>query len=173
MPFTHPSENRLRIDAENPTFIERWVVGTYLVAGVFPTEGCGLSVERLVAQIPSFYAATRSQKRAMWPRGICGYYLIPIYIAESFDADVIEWVHSYHPYSWAIWHVPVLYNRATNGVEKRAYLDPRADKYHSYGSAFRPYLESIIGTGLRAISHRFGYELPETVNGKSVQKATA
>jgi hypothetical protein len=73
MSITHPSENRLRIDAENPTFVKRWVVGTYLVAGVFPTEGRGLTVEHLVAQIPFFYTTARLHKQAIWPRGICGY----------------------------------------------------------------------------------------------------
>lgn len=156
------------LDAEHPTFVERWIAGTYIVAGIFPIEGRSLTVERLVAQIPSFYAVTRSHKRAMWPRGICGYYLIPIYIAESFDADVIEWVHSYHPYRWAIWHVPVLYTSTDNSVDKRAYGDPRSDR-HGYGSSFWLYLESIIGTELRTVSRRFGYELPEKVNGKAVQ----
>jgi hypothetical protein len=157
------------LDGEHPTFDERWVAGTYIVAGIFPSEGRSLTVERLIAQIPSFYALTRSHKRAMWPRGICGYYLIPIYVAESFDAGVIEWVRSYHPYRWAIWHVPVLYTSTANSVDKRAYGNSRSDKC-SYGSYFWPYLESIIDRGLRAVSHRFGYELPETVNGKPVQK---
>jgi hypothetical protein len=165
-------EPNYSLDAEHPTFVERWIVGTYIVAGVFPTEGRSLTVESLVAQIPSFYNATRSHKRAIWPRGICGYFLIPIYIAESFDTDVIEWVHSYHPYRWAIWHVPVLYNSTDNSVDNRAYGKSRSDKW-GYGSFFWPYLESIIGTGLRAVSHRFGYELPETVNGKTVQKGAA
>ena len=148
MPTTHSAESQLCIDAEHPTFVERWVVGTYLVAAIFPTDGRSLTLEHLVSQVPTFYAAARSHKQAIWPRGVCGYYLIPIYIAESFDASVIEWVHSYHPYRWAIWHVPVLYTTTHNSVEKRAYRDPRSDKYHWHGSAFRPYLEHVIGTAL-------------------------
>ena len=166
----HVDRMVMGINAEQPTFLERWVFGTYLVMGVFPTDGQGLTVERLIAEIPSLYSTTRSHKQAMWPRGVCGYYLIPIYVSESFDASITDWVHSYHPYRWAIWHMPVLYASATNSVEKRAYGDPRADKYHHYGSAFRPYLEDIIGLGLRAVSRRFGHELPERVNGSPVQK---
>ena len=160
-----PTESHLQVDAQGPTFLEQWVAGTYLVTGLFPSDGRGLTVERMIQQIPAFYAESRSHKRVMWPRGVCGYFLVPIYTADSFDASVIEWVHSYHPYRWAIWHTPVLYHSNDNSVDKRFYGDPRADKYYWYGSAFRPYLEDVIGVGLRSVARRFGYECPQKVDG--------
>lgn len=161
------------INAKQPTFLERWVAGTYLVTGIFPTDGRELTIERMIAAIPSLYTTTRANKQARWPRGLCGYFLVPIYTAPSFDPGVIEWVHSFHPYRWVIWHVPVLYHTATNAVDKRVYGDPRSDKYHHYGSTFRPYLENVIGSALRAVARPFGHQLPETVNGQPTQKTTS
>jgi hypothetical protein len=160
-----PIETDLQIDAQAPTFLEQWVAGTYLVTGIFPTDGRGLSVERMVQSIPAFYAQSRSHKRSAWPRGICGYFLVPIYTADAFDANVVEWVHSFHPYRWAIWHTPVLYHTADNGAEKRFYGDPRTDKYYWYGSAYVPYLEHVIAVALRSVARSFGYERPQRVNG--------
>ena len=64
-----PTQSHLQIDAQSPTFLEQWVAGTYLVTSIFPTDGRGLTVERMIQQIPAFYTDARSHKRAMWPRG--------------------------------------------------------------------------------------------------------
>lgn len=154
------------VDSDRPTFLEQWVAGTYLVSGVFPIDGNSLAVDQVMARVPALYAATKSQKRIRWPRGVCGYYLMPIYVSDSFDARVIEWVHSYHRYRWAIWHEPVLYCRADNTGHTRA-------DYGLYGSAFRGYLVNLVGAAFCSVSLRCGHEFPCKINGKSVESDKA
>jgi hypothetical protein len=146
------------VHEERPTFLEQWVAGTYVVAGIFPTDGTGLNIEQMKEQIPWLYATTRAHKRARWPKGICGYYLLPVYTAECFHPKVIEWVHSYHRYRWAIWHEPVLYATKANVAELRA-------DYSLHGSAFRSHLTNLIDASLRTIARRFGHEFPRMING--------
>jgi hypothetical protein len=153
---------KIEVDSNNPTFLERWVSGTYLVSGIFPIEKDLLTVEQITAQIPSLYSSTKSNKQTKWPRGICGYYLIPIYIAEAFNQNVIDWVHSSHPYRWAIWHEPILYCNGDNSAHLRK-------DYGIYGQSFRPYLFNIIKNALFAVAGRFNHRFPEKLNGQIVE----
>ncbi len=139
------------------TFIEQWIAGTYLVCGIFPSEVQGLTVSDAAERIPALYATTKSQKRRYWPRGVCGYYLIPIYISSSFDATVVEWAREFHRYRWAIWHEPILYSTAHNTVDMRA-------DYGLYASAYRPFLFRIVHTALAAVTSRFHPGTNATIN---------
>ena len=149
------------VDAECPTFLERWVGGTYLVTGVFPITRSHLTVNGMESRVDEFYAATKSRKRGIWPRGICAYYLIPIYSCPNFPDDVVDWVHHRHSYQWAIWHEPVLYACADNVAHMRS-------DYGMFGAAFRPYLLSVIWGGLFGAARRNGCEHPSRMNGQDV-----
>jgi hypothetical protein len=150
----------LKIDATRPTFFEQWVSGTYLVSGVFPIESNSLNIPQVVSKIPLLYSELKSSKQANWPRGICGYYLIPIYIVDSLDESVIAWVQSYHSYRWVIWHEPILYCKTDN----TSYL---RNDYGHRGSAFRNYLSNVISETLKTVSSRFNFEFP-TINGRKI-----
>jgi hypothetical protein len=154
-----------QIDATKPTFLEQWVSGTYLVSGVFPIESNTLTIQQVVSKIPLLYSEVKSSKRANWPRGICGYYLIPVYISYSFDESVVAWVHSFHSYRWAIWHEPVLYCKADNTSHLR-------NDYGYRGNAFRAYLSNVIGDTLKTVSSRFNFEFPK-INGRKIDLITS
>ncbi|MGD1087350.1 MAG: hypothetical protein ABR955_01305 [Verrucomicrobiota bacterium] len=153
-----------QINASEPTFLAQWVSGTYLVSGVFPIESNSLTTQQVVLKIPSLYLAAKSSKLAKWPRGICGYYLIPVYIADFFDESVVAWVHSYHFFRWAIWHEPVLYCKADNTAHSR-------NDYGLRGKAFRVYLSNVMGGALKTVASRFNFEFPEKINGRKVDLA--
>jgi len=149
-------------DPLSPNFSEQWLRGTYLVSGVFPIQKSGLTIRDIIEQIPALYDETISHKRAIWPRGICGYFLVPIYISDSFDELVQNWVRSYHRYRWAIWHEPLLYNKHDNVVYMRS-------DYGTHGAAFRPYLAKIIGSALTTITHKYHMSFPRKKNGDALQ----
>ena len=152
------SAEQVPVDPTNPTFFERWVSGTYLVSGVFPMERNKLTVQEMKSDIPLLYSSLKLNKKARWPKGICGYYVIPLYIADSFDNDVVNWVHTLHKYRWAIWHEPVLYCKVDNTAHHR-------NDYGLYGRNFRPDLFSILRKALTAVSNRFNFKFPDQING--------
>ncbi len=150
---------RAVVNAMQPSFIEQWVSGTYLVCGVFPTRCSSVTVQEMEAKLPGFYEEVRRHQERRWPRGLAGYYVIPIYIAPGFSSEVVAWVHGRHPYRWAIWHEPVLYDLETHTVEMRA-------DYGAFGSVFTPYLFRVIDAALRALSRHHGRSHVAAINGQ-------
>lgn len=150
MNFFQPRNRERIINVEGETFHEQWVAGTYLVVGVFPRHCRALTINQLKDNIPDFFDLLRKNKRAIWPRGICAYYAIPIYIAEEFDRTVIDWVHRRPGYKYAMWHEPVLYNTKQNTAET-------FNRQGIFGSAFQPFLSQVISTSLDAISKHQGH----------------
>jgi hypothetical protein len=139
--------------SEGDTYHEQWVAGTYIVSGVFQRR-CYVTVEQLDHDIPQFFQLLRQNKRAIWPRGICGYYAIPIYTADRFQQTVIDWVHRRPQYKYAMWYEPVLYDRVHNIAQTRA-------SWGRNGEAFRAFLFGIISAALDALRRHEGHaELP-------------
>jgi len=157
-----PNKYWFPIDPVKPTIHAQWVKIAYFVIGIFPMEVERLSVEQISAKIPSLYATTKSHTKLRWPRGISVFFLFPVYIAESFDAAVIEWVHLQHLYRYAIEHEPFLYNKSDNAMHMR--MD-----YGLRGSLYRPYLANVMGQAMHVIAGRFGHEFPQKLNGKEVK----
>src|SRR4051794_23640373 len=99
---------------QGPLFDEQWVAGTYLVSGVFFLDGSGLTPAGVTDAVDLLYERTKEQKRRAWPRGLCGYYIIPVFSASSFSEEVVKFVHTRIAFRWAIWPEPVLYRTTEN-----------------------------------------------------------
>ena len=147
--------HRLRADAR---FIEGWMRGTYIVAGIFaiPTEI--LTVAEIQNNIPTLHAITKEAKRGWWPRGISGLYLFPFYLGNGFPPDVIQYVQKRQPYRYAVWHEPVLYDLSQNAVWMRS-------DYGNYGSAFFPLVFDLYRKAFGIIAQRIGKTAPNSING--------
>ena len=126
-------------------FIEGWMRGTYVVAGIFAIPTDTLTVTTLNAHIPFLYEGTKHAKRGWWPRGVAGTFLFPFYFASGFAPEVTSWVQRRHPYRWAIWHEPVLYDINRHAVTMRA-------DYGHFGSAFYPLVHALYIRAFKAIS---------------------
>ncbi len=157
-----PNRYHFKIDNCKPTFLEQWVSGTYIVTGVFPTTCHTLTLDDIAQSIPSLYSTVKLHKKSFWPRGICGYYLIPVYITSSPEQPTIEWIHVRHPYRWGVWHEPLLYNHLDNTAHMRT-------DYGLANSAYREYLFNIFGATFQAISQEFGFDFPNRINGLEVK----
>ena len=147
-------------EVREPQFEEQWCAGTYLVSGVFFFNGAGLVSSDITNAIRPLYERTKIKKRAIWPRGLSGYYIIPIFTAPSFDEDVVSYVHVRMPFQWAIWPEPVLYRNTDNSAERR-------NDYRLHGAAFHSYLNKIIASGLNVVAELAGHQNPCIVNGRS------
>lgn len=147
-------------DAEPPrheAFVhQRWIAGTYIVSGVFPRDGTDFRGHRAMDEIPVFYAVLREMRKWKLPRGLAAYHVIPIYVADSFDRHAIDWVSYRHPYRYAIWYEPVLYNARTNNASIRK-------DYGLMASAFYPQLRSMMYPGLAHVARLFDHPFP-TIN---------
>ena len=149
--------HRLCADAQ---FIEGWMRGTYIVAGIFAIPTDTLDVPALKAHIPLLYEGTKQAKRGWWPRGVAGTYLFPFYLAPRFSPEVTSWVQRRHPYRWAIWHEPMLYDISRHAVTMRG-------DYSLFGSAFYPLVGALYLRALKAISLRLGRQFPDFINGRA------
>jgi hypothetical protein len=141
-------------------FIEGWMRGTYVVAGIFAIPSESLTITELQRNIPTLYDAASKAKRAWWPRGLCGTFLFPFYIGLAFDPAVIEWVQRRRPYRYAIWHEPVLYDVDRNAVWMRS-------DYGQFGSAFHPMVFELYRRALALIAGRIQKPRPDFINGVS------
>ena len=141
---------------------ERWISGTYIVSGVYtiPVSRIGMNV--LQDNLHNLFSMLREKRARKWPRGICGYYAIPIYVGNSFSLDVVQWVQSRPKYRYAMWHEPVLYDRAENV----AFMNT---KLGMYGLAFREYLAERTFTSLANIARNDNHSSFPSVNGKIIQ----
>ena len=146
--------------AEGNTFHEQWISGTYIVAGVFQIPVNSLSTVELNANIPHWFDMLASSKKAWWPRGICGYFAIPIYACPFFDQPVIDLVHNRPKYRYAMWHEPVLYDFRANTAQTNA-------NYGLYCSAFRFFLFETIITTLYGLHQKYGHREFPKVNGRT------
>ena len=95
-------------ETQSPLFTEQWQAGTYLVSVVFFFDGSGITPAGITDAISPLYESTKKQRRCAWPRGLSGFYIIPIFTAASFCKEVIQCVHMRMPFHWAIWPEPVL-----------------------------------------------------------------
>lgn len=146
------------IPALAPLFAEQWFAGTYLVSGTFFLEGAGLDPEKIMAQVAPLYREVRHQKKKAWPKGLAGFFVIPIFCGSPFSDEVCTWARSRHPYRWAIWPEPLLYDVSENTVVLR-------EDYRHFGRAFFPYLNQLFTAGLHRAATHFGHaSLPRKKN---------
>lgn len=143
------------------TFHEQWVSGTYIVSGVFQLPCHRLDLRDIQEQIPRLFEALRKTKSGWWPKGICGYFAIPIYTADTFEQTVVEWVHSRPKYKYAMWHEPVLYDRVRNVVEMN-------NSWGNDGSAFRIFLFDVIHKALHGLARKERHATFPLVNGRGI-----
>ncbi len=148
--FQHRAKN-FEPKTASPNFHEQWVVGTYVVTGLFGSTVSNLTINDIESRIPQLYDMTRQAQHAWWPRGIAGYYLITIYSGTVFDSEVIEWVHLRPKYRWAVWHEPILYNLKSNSIEMNR-------NWGRYCAAFRPYLSDILRSQLAHTAKEHGFD---------------
>jgi hypothetical protein len=146
---------RLSTDAR---FIEGWMRGTYVVAGVFAIPSEALTVAEIERNIPALYAVTQSAKKGWWPRGLSGTFLFPFYIGTHFEPDVIARVQRRRRYRWAVWHEPVLYDVVRNGVWMRS-------DYGLYGSAFYPLTFDLYRRAMLSVAELLQKAMPDFING--------
>ena len=139
-------------------FIEGWMRGTYVVAGIFAIPSEAVTVTELQSNIPTLHAATKKAKRGWWPRGVSGMFLFPFYLGTHFEPAAIKWVQRRQSYRWAIWHEPVLYDIAQNAVWMRS-------DYGHFGSAFYPLVFELYRRGLTLIAERLQKPIPDFING--------
>ena len=78
---------------------------------------------------------------------------------EKFSSEQIEWVQHHHPYRWAIWHEPVLYDISENAVWMRA-------DYGHFGSAFYPLVFDLYRRSFTVIAERLQRPQPDFINGR-------
>lgn len=152
----------LKAEPEGDTYHEQWVSGTYIVAGVFQRRPARISVQEIQSDAPRLFDLLKTNKRARWPKGICGYYAIPIYTCDVLDAAVVDWVHSRPKYRYAMWHEPILYDRDRNIAEMNA-------GWRLYGAAFRVFLFEVIFTALNGLAKKDGHPTFPQVNGEQVR----
>jgi hypothetical protein len=157
-----PPKHRQLREVREPVFDEQWVAGTYLISGIFFFDSPSLTSAVIADAINPLYERTKKQRRRAWPRGVSGYYIIPIFTAPSFDDQVVNFVHVRMTFRWAIWPEPVLYRSADNTVEQRA-------DYGLHGAAFYYYVQTMIGASVGVVAKLAGYKYPCAVNGHPIQ----
>src|ERR1041384_1503794 len=154
-----------RVSADG-RFIEGWMRGTYVVAGIFAIPCESLTVTELQRNIPTLYDATLKAKQGWGPRGLSGTFLFPFYISWTFEPSVIEWVQRRQPYRYAIWHEPVLYDVSRNAVWMRS-------DYGHFGSFFYPLVFQLYRRALTLIAERIQKPKPDFINGNSTDSKSA
>ena len=149
------------IDFTNLKIDERWVSGTYIVCGMINRNVPTIDIHELIENRPVLFSSIRKNRRAFWPRGICGYYAIPVYIADGFSREVINWVQNRPKYRYAMWHEPLLYDYNEN----QAFTNARWGRYGLY---FRTYLSERILDSLMDLIAIYGHEELPLVNGQKI-----
>lgn len=140
---------------------ERWISGTYIVSGVFIIPVNRIGENALQDNLSALFSTLQEKRSRKWPRGICGYYAIPIYVGKGFSSDVVQWVQSRPKYRYAMWHEPVLYDRSENV----AFMNTRWGKY---GLAFREYLAERTFSSLATIVKNDNHSVFPVVNGQRI-----
>ncbi len=141
---------------------EQWVSGTYIVAGIFLRRSESIRSGQIQSDISGFFDLLKKKRKRRWPRGICAYYAIPVYICDKLDFNAVKWVHSRPRYRYAMWHEPVLYDRHNNLAEMNA-------AWGLYSSSFRSFLSNLIFAALSELADHEGHvSFPQT-NGKQIE----
>jgi hypothetical protein len=143
-------------------FLEGWMCGTYVVAGVFAIPCETVALTDIQEALPVLHSVTQDAKRGWWPRGISGMFLFPFYLGTDFDPKLVEWVQKRHPYRYAVWHEPVLYDIPRNSAWMR-------NDYGLYGSAFRPLVLKLHHRVFKAIAEISHHPFPNFINGQTTQ----
>lgn len=156
----HSQAHTILADAQ---FIECWMSGTYVVAGIFSIPSDKLTIATIKENISILHTATKRAKKGWWPRGISGMFLLPVYLGYQFDPAVIEWVQQRRPYRWAVWHEPVLYDIQENKVWMRS-------DYGLFGSAYYRLVFTLYGHAFKRIAERLEQPAPDFINGKPVPR---
>lgn len=151
----------LKAAPEGDTYYEQWVAGTYIVAGVFQRRQAAIGVTDIQTGIPGWFDLLKARKKARWPRGLCGYFAIPIYTCDSLDQAAVEWVHARPRYRYAMWHEPVLYDRVRNAAEMNAAGGLR-------GSAFHVFVFEVVMTALHGLARKEGHASLPLLNGARI-----
>ena len=141
---------------------ERWISGSYIVSGVYTIPVSRVDENVLQNNLPALFSRLREKRVRKWPRGICGYYAIPIYIGNCFSLDAVQWVQSRPKYRYAMWHEPVLYDRAKN-------LAFTNTKWGMYGLAFREYLSERTFDSLAYLAKSDNHRTFPSVNGQIIE----
>lgn len=139
-----------------PDFAEKWHAGTYVVSGTFFRDGTNAEPEHVVSCTRELYSQTRANQKVRWPRGIAGYFIIPVLCASRFSPEMEEWARSHHRYKWAIWLEPILYDTNQNMILMRG-------DFGSYGSAFYPHLGTLFTRAVMRAGGHFGHEAPPKI----------
>ncbi|MCP3965560.1 MAG: hypothetical protein GY750_12760 [Lentisphaerae bacterium] len=159
--YNNNFQGRVPFKIPDDSFFQKWVAGSHVVAGIFPILcDSGLSPDRILGNVPSLFSRLKRNKKGLWPRGICEYFVIPIYLADGFNSATIDFVHHRPHYKWAMQHEPVLYNYHNNTAEMHLANDPKEVVY-------RPFLCSLIVNTLSEYSRLAGFNEGLTVNGIS------
>jgi hypothetical protein len=141
-----------RISIQEPVFAERWFSGTYIVSGIFFLDGSNLTVANIQDDVGRLYREIKEQKKAWWPRGLAGFYVIPIYRAPAFDTEILSRVRKRLPFRWAIWPEPILYITSHNSFMSR-------EDYEANGSSFYAFLSQLLTDGLNRTAAHFDYDI--------------
>lgn len=139
-----------------PDFTERWFAGTYVVSGTFFQDGTNAEPEDLMSWTKELYSTVRANQKAPWPRGLAGYFIIPVICSDRLSRRLEEWARSRHRYRWAIWLEPILYNTRENTIIMRA-------DYGFYGRAFYPYLGTLFTKAVVRAGSHFGHQAPPEI----------
>ena len=137
-------------------FHEQWVAGTYIHTGIFPRFGDQITIDKIQDEIPALHSLIKQNRKKKILKGISASYIIPLYQASCFPAEVEEWIKARPQYKYAIWHEPVLFNDQTN----EAIMN---QNWGIFGLSFRDYLAQIICSYLSTISKEF------SLNGNQIK----
>ena len=141
---------------------EKWVSGTYIISGLFSISGDGFDPETLTRNLPTLFSHLQQCRRWKLPRGICGYFAIPIYCSEKFSSSLIHWVQNRPKYRYAMWHEPVLYDLSHN----EAYTSSFGAQS---GAAFRSFVVNRQCSALAEIAKNMGIDSYPSVNGTFIE----
>ncbi len=104
----------IEVALDRPTFDRQWMPGTYLVSGVFPIKWdpgeAELTYEAIIEPAPVLLAQVRENKQTIWPRGVAGFYVAPVFYQYGVvSEETIRAVSRHNQYhSWAQWYDPVV-----------------------------------------------------------------
>ena len=155
-------DNRLPSSVRLLGMKEKWVSGTYIVSGVFDISGEGNSLEDIQGNIACLFSYLQKKRRRKWPRGIAGYFAIPIYSGDQFSIPLIDWVQNRPKYRYAMWHEPVLYNRCANAAIMNTV-------WGLAGRTFRDFFAENAFAGLAELAANAGADSFPSVNGQRVE----
>lgn len=143
----------LPIKPDEPTFLEGWRMGHYLVTGVFPVQfpATQITADFLDSKAEECFQEVRGQKKSILPRGIAVFYVIPIYLVEGWTEPETQRLFCLRQqyWKWSVWHDPVAVNVSTKEVWLR-------EGFENPNFALRKHLLSVLFSGLLAIAKTRG-----------------